>query len=1025
MSFSVDRSAMTPAFQTASEMQQGIAKDGGKSFSQDFAVGDKKFTVTLNYPKGREVSPETAQKDMEGKVGKMLTLATELGLGDNGLEKIKMNDNQVIGKWRGEDGKSVKHNVIDKLKQERAEAAGNPEKLMQIDKKLANLGKVSNVFSSILPLSVGSKTSTGVVSELTATTPHESVNQGGDAKAVKAFEKEFYTAYNSALTHATELEGEDKAKLSLLLTKYTVASEKLDKLVADGNASPEEIKALREEIGKYSLELKKGFDSSQEKIFANLEQNLTAMTHVYNTVVDERKALEAGNRPEDKPRIKQLKALEEKMEAKIREGNAVIGHTALSTNGFTATKSHVIAFGAVLEKKMELLERKSELEASGKTGRQLKKINKELAKAPSSETLSKSAAEIQTKLTKSAIHIVSQQEAKALNRAHGELAWGASHVNMALTTPANWTEVKTALVKFSRSGRAHTAVSVLKPLNISDKGGVPAGLRSHDKFDQRTANLIMTTTYVLGSEGQKSGENVSFRGGQFPTPESAKEAIEAIIRHLPPGQSLEFLHINALLTPTAMTAIKKDKLLLSAHKKSVMEALDMLVQEARGPNKAKFASLKENIGLSNHGVNEGAVGELKFLGMRIQLGWHTSMADYTNDASQKLNKAVFGKLESMREKAGGDDLAAITGDLDRLGAMLHVGQEMEAVFANNDYSDARVGDNQFKLPSLWKVMDSLVGVPCYTDCMSGKDRTGKVESNAHEYLDEITMNIADHKLELGKEFQGLKGGLDGEKLEAWTGQEKVLTAACFKKEELGKFHRTLQEKGVEAFKKELTDAVQEKISDVRKGLGMEVDSKGFMEEKKNIPRSVFKAGVDGIPTNEPKMKKFGDLKTKFPDVAVSSMYGREPIDFTKLSPKEMAKMEGKLSDRQREAVNRRLSQLSGSMQVTQINTGKPGFKLDVGEPLAKFSSGFDREFVLYKLLTANAFSPNFFSDLDKWTGLHELDSDSRGKYQEEFHSIAHNQSLSMEKKIEGWTKVLREIEEDKMQTMVPKAKVKA
>lgn len=1025
MSFSIDHSGTTPAFQPASQMQQGIAKDGGKRFSQDFTVGDKKFTVTLNYPQGREVSPETAQRDMEGKVGKMLTLATELGLGDNGLEKIKMTSDQVIGKWRGEDGKLVKHNVVDKLKQERTEAADDPEKLMQIDKKLANLGKVSTVFTSILPTSVGGNISTGVVTELTATPPESGVHQGTNANPVKALEKEFYTAYNSALSHATELEGEDKAKHAMLLNKFTNASEKLDKLVADGNATPAEIKALREEIGKYSLELKKGFDSSQQEIFAKLEKDLTAMTNVYNNVVDERKALEAGNKPEDKPRIKQLKALEEKMEAKIREGNAVIGHTALSTNGFTATKSHVYSFGAVLEKKLELLEKKNELEASGKKKGELKKVNKELAKAPTSETLKKSAEEIQTKLTKSGIQLVSLDEAKELNRAHGELAWGATHVIKTLTTPANWTEVRTGLIKFSRNGRAHTAVSVLTPLNISEKGGVPAGMRARENFDQRTANLMKTTTYVLGSDGQKSGENVSFRGGQFPTKEAAKEAIKSIVENLPPGQSLEYLHISALLTPMAATAFKKDKLLLATHKQSINEALDILVQEAKGPDKLKYAQIKDNLALTNHGVNEGAVGEMKFLGMRVQLGWHTSIGDYTNDASQKLNNAVFGKLESMKAKAGGDDLEAMTGDLDRLGAMLHVGQEMEAVFANNDYSDARVGDNQFKLPSLWKVMDTLVDVPCYTNCMSGKDRTGKVESNAHEYLDEIAMNIADHKQELGKEFKSLKEGLDGEKQEAWASQEKVLTAACFKKEELGKFHEILQEQGPEAFKQALTAAVQEKIADVKKGLGMEEGAKGFMEEKKNIPRSVFKAGVDGIPTNEPKMKKFGDLKTKFPDVAVSSMYGKEPIDFTKLSPKEMAKLEGKLSDRQREAVNRRLSQLTGSLQVTQINTGRPGFKVDGGEPLAKFSSGFDREYVLYKLLTANPSSSDFLFELNKWTGLHELDSGSRAKYHEEFHSIAHDQSLSKEKKIKAWTNALKELEEEKMKTMVPKAKVKA
>lgn len=1026
MSIPVDhQSSSIPAYQATSPVKEGQVKGEFKSFTQQVQVGDKSFTVTLHYPKDRAISMATVERDMKGQIGKMVLLATELGLGENGLEKIKMTQNEVIGKWN-EGGTIVKKNIVEKLRQEHTEAAGNPEKLLQIEKKLKTLGKVSTVFSNIIPSTVSANRGAAVLSEVAETARPEPLERQPEGASVKGLEREFYTEYNKALTSASGIEREEKAKLSELMTKYSALSEELDTLVQSGNASPEEIAKLRTELGERSLELKNKFDTSQKDLFSGLEEHLSKMTAVYNGVVEERKALEAEGSPANAPRIKQLKALEEKMGAKIRECNTVIGHTALSTNAFSATKAHVFSFGAVLDKRMALLERKHELEATGKKSGELKKINKELAKAPDSATMKKSAEEIQKKLEKSAIQIVSQKDAKEINKEHPELSWGASHVVSALTTPANWTEVRTALIKESKSGFMHTAVSVLTPLNIKAEGGVPAGLRSKEGYDTRTTNLIKTTNYILGADGEKSDPVVSFRGGQFPTKEAAKEAILTIMQNLPKGQKLEFMHINTLLTPTAVTAIKEDKHLLAAHKQSVQDALSELIGEADGELKATLQKLKDNVGMSNSGVNEGAVGELKFLGIRIKLGWHTSIAEYTNDASQKLNKAVFSKLESMSAKTEGEEgLDGMVGDLDRLGAMLQVGQELEAVYANNDYADARVGDNQFKMAALWKTMDVLIGVPCYTNCMSGKDRTGKVESNAHEYLDEITMNIADHKRELSKEFQKLKGELPPEQQLVWEAQEKVLTAACFKKEDLAMLHGMLKDLGPEEFQKGVSLTVKEKIAAVKEGLGMEDGPDGFMIEKKGIPRSVFRAGVDGIPTNIPKLQTKGETQSLFPPIAVSSMYGREPVDFSKLTPTQMNKLGETLAARQREAVNRRLSQLSGSLQVTQINTGRPGFKIDVGEPLAKFSSGFDREYVLYKLQTANSSSPDFFFELDKWTGMHELDENSRQEYQSRIHAAAQDRSLSPGKRLETWTQILREIEVDKMESMVPKAKVKS
>lgn len=429
--------------------------------------------------------------------------------------------------------------------------------------------------------------------------------------------------------------------------------------------------------------------------------------------------------------------------------------------------------------------------------------------------------------------------------------------------------------------------------------------------------------------------------------------------------------------------------------------------------------MRATLALSNFGVNEGAVGEKKILGMKLRLGWHTSIADYTNEASQKLNHSIFNKLQSIGEQVEQfDNMEQLASELDLLGPIVQTGQELEAVFASNDFANASVGNNQFKLPALWKTMDALVGVTCYTNCMSGKDRTGKVEENAKEYLDEIFMNTADHKKELSKEFSQLGSELTQENQHVWKSAEKILTAACFKKEDLQKLKKELQDKGDEAFKQAVKASLNEKINAARTGLGMERGPEGFMEEKKNIPRSLLMSGVQGIPTNVPKQKTHSDAKAQFPDLAESSMYSQDSIN-----PEERNKLEAFLNNSQREAENRRLSQLSGSLQVTQMNTGKPGFKVEGGEPLARFSSGFDRDFVINKLLTAGASKPDFVFDMDDWMGLHELDPAAKDKYHHSISKIK-DSSLPLSQKIKAWTKILQEVEEAKLESLAPQAKVK-
>jgi hypothetical protein len=1019
-----------PAFEKIGQVQPGEVKEGSQflTFTQDVKLGGKKFTVTLYYPKEKAVSIEKATIDMEIRIGKMVTIANGLGLGkEKDLYKIEVKNSEVFGKWKDSDGNNkVQENFKTKLQND-LEKGPTPELKQEIESKLQVIESTLGTYNNTINTDTSRVEGAGISTNVDAIQ-----NQPFTQSEVQEKKIKFFTAFNSALKVGSDLETTEKTKLASLLAKGAEAHHQLDQL--GESATPAQLASLRKEMANFSLELKNEIDRLQREDSPKLEGHLVKLTEIYNSVVTERKELEAANKPESKEKIRQLKSLEETMQGKIRDCNSLIGHTSLTTNAFTASKSHVISFQAVVEKKLSLMERRAELKAQGSGIKELNKINKELGLAPTDSQMQTSYAQIQEKLKKTGIQVVSIEEAKIANKEHPELKWGASHLNLALTTPANWTEIHSPLIKCSRSGTLYVAVTINTPLNIDARGGVPAGLRSADKYDQRAANLMMTKSYIRASNGETVGEQISFRGGQFPTKESAKEALTQMMANMPPGQKLEDLHINALLTPIFLTRFKEDKLLLIAHKASIEAALEELQNEAfhKEGNIAKATSLgklKDQIAISNFGVNEGAVGEMHVMGMHIKakLGWHTSIDDYSNSGSQKLNNAAYKKFENMEKKLADNDPALLQ-DLDHLGAILQVGQEMEAVWARNDYAEASVGNNQFKLPSLWKTMDNLLGIICYTDCMSGKDRTGKVESNAQEYQDEITMNIADQKALLSKKFNQLRAGLTDDQLRAWNGMEKTLTSACFHATELDSMLSDLKQEGPDAFKASVNQLVKDKIAAAKAGLGLNEGPQGFMQKKEGIPRGFFNSGVDGIPTNIPKIETQKAAQAKFPSTAVSSMYGREKFDFTTISTgEELIQKRAILVDRQREAENRRLSQLSGSLQVTQINTSKPGFKVEGGEPLAQFSSGFDRDYVISELLLIDPTNPNFFRVLDNAAGLHEVDQATRAEFHSAIHSIAADNTLirSRSKQIEAWTGILKKIEDAKMESMAPKAKVKA
>jgi hypothetical protein len=725
----------------------------------------------------------------------------------------------------------------------------------------------------------------------------------------------------------------------------------------------------------------------------------------------------------------------------------------------TRTKSFAADFGAVVEKKLSLLEKKADIpalelkraelelhlksdpkdksalaelkdiEKKLKKGPHEKEIDQTLAKAPTHDEMESLNAKISKRLggtNEGKVSIAeAQKELRYKNKTFQKkplnpdpeirkLGWGASHINESLTAPSNWTNIRKASIKTSKSGDMHVFVNEILPQNIGEEGGVPAGLRGVSPYVTRPANLMVSKSYMV--EGGKTdadpanhvGVQVSFRGGQFPTKEAAKTALLTIIRELPPGQKLEEFHVSALLTPT-LKVIKKDKQLLATHKENVMAAIDELIKEvndykpgpelntpknlsdipnAKVPSRDSLENLKKNVAISNFGVNEGAGGGMKILGIPLRLGWHTSIEKYSNDAGQKLNASLGRKFETVDglvknfdpQKTVNDGLVE---ELDNLGAMTQVGLELEKSWAENSFADGRVGNNQFKVPALWKVMDTVLGVVSYVNCMSGKDRTGKVEGNANDLHNEIMMNKAEHKKNLSEKFETLGKGLDSEKKAAWDSQKAVLTSACFNDDDLATLQESLKRNGVEVFQSHLKELVEKKVTVAKTTLGI---AEGGPMKEKTISMSAA-AGTVGISNNVPLMNQSSvmTLLHSLPKLVGTSIFGRENVNLAILTPDEMGAHFEKIKEVQRESGNK---ENGASLDITQMNTGTAGFKVEGGEPFDIYSSGFDREFVLCKLLDAGGDIDKLSSDLAEWLGLDDFDDQTANEFKTKIQEIS-------------------------------------
>jgi hypothetical protein len=992
---------------------QKSSQEGHVIYRQDVILDNKRLTFTIHFDK--EISSEDANNAMQASIKKAANLVKTLELGSKGLHAIGISPERgIVGAWHDEKG-ITQGTVKERLFNEFTQSINKDDK-DKIQAKLLSIytDRLINEFDEFIP--------TSIVPINVEITSFSDVDLTSMPKDVQETYKLFYKNAAEATENADKLESLEISKQKALLKSVSEAYGKMDNLPVIGYEKKLELLNIKMGLEQTSLDLKKAVDAEAAKTFSNLENQLVSMANCYNDIVAQRKRLERDPQGNQTASIASLTAIEEEMRIKIKDVNSLMSQRALTTNEIAIAKTKVMSFQAVVEKKYALIDEQMRLEGSKKLSQEdknrLEQIKTELLQAPPSEFMKATQGQIEDRLKGPVRNMISPSEMKKLYDIYPELKWGIesldkkSYLDFALLTPANWINIQNAVIKESSAGYMHVACIKSEPLNINLKGGVPANLRSAPFFDQRAANLIKTTSYLKNSDGSIYNQMVSFRGGQFPTKAAAKEALLEILKTVPQNSNMPIeLHVNALLTPTQLTMIKNDKGLLETHKKSVEEAL-----------KDPALAGKFRIAFTNAGVNEGAVNQPinKKVAIPMQMGWHTSIKEYSNAGIEQVNRILNEKLaiiEGFNATVNSVDRQDLASNLDVLGAVVQVGLMLEEIWAQNSFADAAVGDNQFKMPALWKVIDYMLGITDYINCMSGKDRTGKVEANAQEIFDEIGMNIADHKRELTDRFNEINNRIPIGLQKVWESQRNILTAACFSVNEL--------EQCYEGFKAidpsnnayfELDSIVKKKIDEKIKIAKLGLGSK-LLETKKigesfygfTLPIQIL-PGTVAISTNDPKNATAEGIKAKeaFP-IAISNM----------LDPK--TGNQEALANKQREAYNRRLSETT-SLEVTRINTSVPGFKIEGGEPLARYSSGFYREYVMWEL--AKHDRTVIKERFPSWVGLEDLDRNEADEFFNQILAIKDNEQ-SLRAKQPAWNDILMKIEVAKQQTLFPQTKVKA
>jgi hypothetical protein len=571
-------------------------------------------------------------------------------------------------------------------------------------------------------------------------------------------------------------------------------------------------------------------------------------------------------------------------------------------------------------------------------------------------------ADLRQELGKVKVQISFEEMKAEMQRAEAIYAWGMDSLSKAQVSPIEWRPIQRFAPKISpKSRKLYVSVTEMEPLSM-----VPSRQRTSSEFRARPTNFWQTTHYLLGQEDRT--KEVSFRGGQFPTVESAQAALEAMLSSISEGSSI---HISALLTPTRLPG-KADRSLLAAHRTNLLAAIDNLLEatderlEELGCTKATIESLKEEFMLSNFGVNEGAVGEYDLankIGMRIKMGWHNSVFTYDNPAVETLMGVVDGRFSSAIESLS--SYAPLEscefGFLRGFSSVTQITLLMDQIWAENSFADARVGHDQFKMPALWKSLDFWLNILSYVDCMSGKDRTGEVESDAFDKSDDNNIQVIELEEELRQTVTGFVASarFSDEQQADVRRLEKFLILPCFSPEDL---QALLTEYSILGTSGNLEDLVRSQL--IAKMKASQEQTSQCLKPKKRTKVAgtagaatgyTLVTGTAGIAKGTPVGHGADDI---YPTVVADTLTPLSSLD------EAMRQAKGRIGFVSRDYVehleaahirarNRRASILgSGSTEIARINTGVAAFKVKGGKPLARHSCGFEPDYVRYRLMLA-------------------------------------------------------------------------
>lgn len=860
---------------------------------------------------------------------------------------------------------------------------------------------------------------------------------------IKSAETTFGRAASAAKATIQTIEKAAQDQTLKFLEQTSQLRESMEKINALNPTALDHLKRLESQFDQASLELKHAFDMENAHNYTTLENHLLDMTKQYNRLL--RSIGQESKRKEpNELLLNDLRIIRTKMQRDIDACNKALSQTSLTTHPMSIEKSNVLRLAAVIKKKFQLrLEQaicqKSiqalDAQSQDKTLRKklqkkLEDLNKKISRAPADARLKEISEEIGHKIRGdlpkvtpawitlsqglSKLHVFVQSKS-AYHRYDSTFKWGNTALSTLLTTPVNWTTIHKAFVKQSRSGAFYVSGTTIEPLNIEATGGVPSSLRAANAFRDRPANLLQTRSYVLSEDGQRRVYDVSFRGAQFASVEAAKEALKRILA----VTSSQELHINSLLTPAV---VGPDRTLLKKHKEHIYAALNSLIEENASNTTygARLRRLKDDHSLtvSNFGVNKYAVDPDR---LWTTFGWHTAIKQYSQTARRNLNRSLSHALNLNTQANALSDYSLQ--ELDRLAALVQTGQEMEAFWATNAFAGISLSRSPFTFPVLWKTMDALLGTCCFTNCKSGKDRTGKVEAQATSYLEEIAMNTMEHKASLDRLVTDLSRTLGmPQKQQEWEALRPFLTAACFTADDIKALCTAFRTTDA-PLKTLILIKIEEKYHNARQALGIAVVGERFMRPKSVSRFFWWKTGTSGISKSRPKrsIPSRQRAAAKFPKLSTSTLF-IEPINWSHTKELRKRLQENPLGyeelvnayrRRHVEAVNARLNQCAG-LDITQKNTSISGFKTT--DPFHS-SSGFDRDYILLKIfqhLETPIEESGATLRLEEWLGLNEFDPVTRQEW---------NLRIGEAHTFSDYQKLLKTLEKAKTLMLSPQVKV--